>query len=306
MPWRVRCTVVGEGVLADRELGAEPGNIRRMPAPLISLLTDFGVRDPSAAILHGVILSIAPDATIVDISHEVRKFAIRDGAILLWCALPYLPVGAHVAVVDPGVGTERRPIALRAKRGDVLIGPDNGLLMAGAARLGGLSEARLLEAEAYRLPIISSSFHGRDIFAPAAAHLAAGVAFEAFGPAVDPASLVASPIADPIVEPGFLRSSIVYIDTFGNIKLAGLRTDLEAAIGPLTPGDRLELEFDADGDLPTRVEHIHWRTTFGEAQPQEVLLYEDSYGRICLAENQGNAAADLGVSDDRKVAIKRT
>jgi S-adenosylmethionine hydrolase len=277
-----------------------------MPAPLISLLTDFGVRDPSAAILHGVILSIAPDATIVDISHEVRKFAIRDGAILLWCALPYLPVGAHVAVVDPGVGTERRPIALRAKRGDVLIGPDNGLLMAGAARLGGLSEARLLEAEEYRLPIISSSFHGRDIFAPAAAHLAAGVAFEAFGPAVDPASLVASPIADPIVEPGFLRSSIVYIDTFGNIKLAGLRTDLEAAIGPLTPGDRLELEFDADGDLPTRVEHIHWRTTFGEAQPQEVLLYEDSYGRICLAENQGNAAADLGVSDDRKVAIKRT
>jgi S-adenosylmethionine hydrolase len=276
-----------------------------MPAPLISLLTDFGVRDPSAAILHGVILSIAPDATIVDISHEVRKFAIRDGAILLWCALPYLPVGAHVAVVDPGVGTERRPIALRAKRGDVLIGPDNGLLMAGAARLGGLSEARLLEAEAYRLPIISSSFHGRDIFAPAAAHLAAGVAFEAFGPAVDPASLVASPIADPIVEPGFLRSSIVYIDTFGNIKLAGLRTDLEAAIGPLTPGDRLELEFDADGDLPTRVEHIHWRTTFGEAQPQEVLLYEDSYGRICLAENQGNAAADLGVSDDRKVAIRR-
>jgi S-adenosylmethionine hydrolase len=305
MPWRVRCTVVGEGVLADRELGAEPGNIRRMPAPLISLLTDFGVRDPSAAILHGVILSIAPDATIVDISHEVRKFAIRDGAILLWCALPYLPVGAHVAVVDPGVGTERRPIALRAKRGDVLIGPDNGLLMAGAARLGGLSEARLLEAEEYRLPIISSSFHGRDIFAPAAAHLAAGVAFEAFGPAVDPASLVASPIADPIVEPGFLRSSIVYIDTFGNIKLAGLRTDLEAAIGPLTPGDRLELEFDADGDLPTRVEHIHWRTTFGEAQPQEVLLYEDSYGRICLAENQGNAAADLGVSDDRKVAIRR-
>jgi S-adenosylmethionine hydrolase len=277
-----------------------------MPAPLISLLTDFGVRDPSAAILHGVILSIAPDATIVDISHEVRKFAIRDGAILLWCALPYLPVGAHVAVVDPGVGTERRPIALRAKRGDVLIGPDNGLLMAGAARLGGLSEARLLEADEYRLPIISSSFHGRDIFAPAAAHLAAGVAFEAFGPAVDPASLVASPIADPIVEPGFLRSSIVYIDTFGNIKLAGLRTDLEAAIGPLTPGDRLELEFDADGDLPTRVEHIHWRTTFGEAQPQEVLLYEDSYGRICLAENQGNAAADLGVSDDRKVAIKRT
>jgi S-adenosylmethionine hydrolase len=276
-----------------------------MPSPLISLLTDFGARDPSAAILHGVILSIAPEATIVDISHEVRKFAIRDGAILLWCALPYLPVGAHVAVVDPGVGTERRPIALRAKRGDVLIGPDNGLLMAGAERLGGVTEARLLEAEAYRLPVISSSFHGRDIFAPAAAHLAAGVAFEALGSAVDPASLVPSPIADPVVEPGLLRSSIVYIDTFGNIKLAGLRSDLEAAIGPLKPGDRLELEFAADGDHPKHIDHLQWRTTFGEAQPQEILLYEDSYGRICLAENQGNAAADLELSDDRKVTIRR-
>jgi S-adenosylmethionine hydrolase len=276
-----------------------------MPSPLISLLTDFGARDPSAAILHGVILSIAPEATIVDISHEVRKFAIRDGAILLWCALPYLPVGAHVAVVDPGVGTERRPVALRATRGDVLIGPDNGLLMAGAAKLGGVSEARLLEAEEYRLPIISSSFHGRDIFAPAAAHLAAGVAFEALGPVVDPASLVPSPIADPVVEPRLLRSSIVYIDTFGNVKLAGLRADLEAAIGPLTPGDRLELEFDADGDLPKRIEHLHWRTTFGEAAPNEILLYEDSYGRICLAENQGSAGVDLDLSDDRKVAIRR-
>jgi S-adenosylmethionine hydrolase len=276
-----------------------------MPAPLISLLTDFGARDPSAAILHGVILTIAPEATIVDISHEVHKFAIRDGAILLWCALPYLPVGAHVAVVDPGVGTERRPIALRAERGDVLIGPDNGLLMAGAARLGGVNEARLLEADQYRLPVVSSSFHGRDIFAPAAAHLASGVAFEALGPAVDPASLVPSLIADAVVDPGALRSSIVYIDTFGNVKLAGLRADLEAAIGPLKPGDRLELEFGAERDLPKRVDHLHWRTTFGEAQPQEILLYEDSYGRICLAENQGNAAADLGLNDDRQVAIRR-
>jgi S-adenosylmethionine hydrolase len=276
-----------------------------MPEPLISLLTDFGARDPSAAILHGVILTIAPEATIVDISHEVRKFAIRDGAILLWCALPYLPIGAHVAVVDPGVGTDRRPVALRTARGDVLIGPDNGLLMAGAARLGGVTAARLLEAEAYRLPTVSTSFHGRDIFAPAAAHLAAGVAFEALGAAVDPASLVPSPIADPVIETDVLRSTIVYVDTFGNVKLAGLRGDLEDAIGPVKPGDRLELEFGADGDHPNRIEQLHWRATFGEAQPQEILLYEDSYGRICLAENQGSAAADLDLSDDRKVSIRR-
>ena len=100
-----------------------------MPGPLISLLTDFGLRDPSAAILHGVVLSIAPDARIVDISHEVRKYAIRDGAVLLWCALPYLPVGFHVAVVDPGVGTARLPVAIATGRGDVLIGPETQRLL---------------------------------------------------------------------------------------------------------------------------------------------------------------------------------
>ena len=103
-----------------------------MTGPLISLLSDFGLRDPSAAIMRGVVLGIAPDARIVDISHEVRKYAIRDGALLLWCALPYLPVGFHVAVVDPGVGTARLPIAIATGRGDVLIGPDNGLLVAAA------------------------------------------------------------------------------------------------------------------------------------------------------------------------------
>ena len=276
-----------------------------MPSPLITLLTDFGARDPSAAILHGVIAAIAPDARVIDISHEVRKFAIRDGAILLWCALPYLPMGFHVAVVDPGVGTERRPVALRAGRGDVLIGPDNGLLLAGAERLGGTSEARLLEAEAYRLPTVSTSFHGRDIFAPAAAHLATGVAFDALGPAIDPAGLVPSPIPEPVVEPGTLRSAIVYVDTFGNVKLAGLRADLEAAIGPVTPGDRLELTFAAHDDRPAEAHIVAWRATFGEAEPWEVLLYEDSYGRVCLAENQGNAGTDLGLSDDRPVSIRR-
>ena len=117
-----------------------------MPRPVISLLTDFGARDPSAGILHGVIRTIAPDADVIDISHEVRKFRIRDGALLLWCALPYLPVGVHVAVVDPGVGTARRPVAVRMARGDILVGPDNGLLLGPADRLGGVAEAVELTA----------------------------------------------------------------------------------------------------------------------------------------------------------------
>jgi S-adenosylmethionine hydrolase len=278
-----------------------------MAGPLISLLTDFGARDPSAGILHGVILGIAPDARIVDISHEVHKYAIRDGALLLWCALPWLPVGQHVAVVDPGVGTARRPIAIATGRGDVLIGPDNGLLVAAASRLGGVAAVHLLEAEAYRLPVVSTSFHGRDLFAPAAAHLASGVAIGDLGRAVDAASLVASPIADPVADDGALRSSVVYIDTFGNVKLAGLRADLEGALGPLRPGDRLELRLETRGDGAGAAATIDlpWRGTFGEAGPGDLLLYEDSYGRICLAANQADAAARLGLAEDQPVVIRR-
>jgi S-adenosylmethionine hydrolase len=268
-------------------------------APLISLLSDFGLRDPSAAIMRGVVLGIAPDARIVDISHEVRKFAIRDGALLLWCALPYLPIGFHVAVVDPGVGTERLPIAIQTARGDVLVGPDNGLLPGAAARLGGIRAAHLLQAAAYRLPVVSSSFHGRDIFAPAAAHLARGVAIGELGPALDPARLVPSPIAEPEIRAGELRSSVVYVDTFGIVKLAGLRADLEAAIGPVRPGDRLDLTVGQVGIATT------WQATFGEVAVGETLVYEDSYGRLCLAASQADAAAIHGIVEDSPVAVRR-
>jgi S-adenosylmethionine hydrolase len=272
-----------------------------MTGPLISFLTDFGLRDPSAAIMRGVVLGIAPDARIVDISHEVHKFAIRDGALLLWCALPYLPVGFHVAVVDPGVGTARLPIAIETARGDVLIGPDNGLLVAAAAadRLGGIRAVHVLEAGAYRLPVVSASFHGRDIFAPAAAHLARGISLADLGRALDPAELVPSPIRAAEAVEGELRSSVVYVDTFGNVKLAGLRADLEAALGPLVPGDPLVLEVDG------RTIETTWQATFGDVAVGATLVYEDSYGRICLAASQANAAAIHSIVEDLEVAIRR-
>ena len=115
-----------------------------MTRPVVSLLTDFGVRDVSASICRAVVLGICPDAEVIDLTHEVRKYSIRHGALALWCALPYLPVGFHVAVVDPGVGTARRPLAILTGRGDVLIGPDNGLLIPAAERLGGVVESREL------------------------------------------------------------------------------------------------------------------------------------------------------------------
>ena len=271
-----------------------------MTGPLVSFLTDFGLRDPSAAIMHGVVLDIVPDARIVDISHEVRKFAIRDGALLLWCALPYLPVGFHVAVVDPGVGTARLPIAIATARGDVVIGPDNGLLVAAANRLGGIGAVHVLEAEAYRLPVVSTSFHGRDIFAPAAAHLARGVGIAELGRPLDASALVPSSIADAEVGDGELRSSVVYVDTFGNVKLAGLRPDLEAALGALRPGDELVLALDGGRKVETS-----WQATFGDVARGETLVYEDSYGRICLAASQANAAAIHGIVDDVGVVIRR-
>jgi S-adenosylmethionine hydrolase len=268
--------------------------------PLISLLSDFGARDPSAAIMRGVVLGIAPDARIVDISHEVHKYAIRDGALLLWCALPYLPVGFHVAVVDPGVGTARLPIAIGTVRGDVLVGPDNGLLVAAAGRLGGMAAVHMLESTAHRLPVISTSFHGRDIFAPAAAHLAMGVPLRDLGRALDPAMLVPSPIRDPEVTTGALRSSVVYVDTFGNVKLAGLRADLEASLGPLRAGDPLRLRLGGDREVPTT-----WQATFGDVAPGATLVYEDSYGRICVAASQADAARAHGLVDDLAVVVER-
>jgi S-adenosylmethionine hydrolase len=249
--------------------------------------------------MHGVVLDIVPDARIVDISHEVRKFAIRDGALLLWCALPYLPIGFHVAVVDPGVGTARLPIAIATGRGDVVIGPDNGLLVAAANRLGGIRAVHVLEAEAYRLSVVSTSFHGRDIFAPAAAHLGRGVGIAELGRPLDASALVRSPIADSEVGDGELRSSVVYVDTFGNVKLAGLRGDLEAAIGVLGAGDALTL---AIGDR--RIE-TSWQATFGDVARGETLVYEDSYGRICLAASQASAAAIHDIVDDLDVVIRR-
>ena len=276
-----------------------------MRRPVISFLTDFGP-DSAAAICRGVMIGIAPDVQVIDISHAVRKYAIRDGAFLLWCSVPWMPVGVHVAVVDPGVGTERLPIAIRAGRGDVLVGPDNGLLVPAAERLGGIAEVRAVENRELMLAATTSTFHGRDIFAPVAAHLALGRPFEVVGPMLDPAGLVRLPFPEPVVEPGRLRSAVVYIDSFGNLRLAGGPADLAAAIGPLEPGRPLRVTFDEDdaGRLPAISEMLPWSRTFGQVAPGEALLYEDSFGRLACADNQGDIATRLGIAVDRPVTIE--
>jgi S-adenosylmethionine hydrolase len=207
--------------------------------------------------------------------------------------------------VDPGVGTERRPIALRVGRGDTLVGPDNGVLLPAAERLGGLTEARLIENPAWMLPRTSATFHGRDIFAPVAARLAIGGPFEDVGRVLDPAELVAFELPSATVGSGVLETEVLYVDSFGNLRLAGGTAELAAAIGHdgIPPGLPLRLELGtASGDVTAEV---RWARTFGEVGPGDLLAYEDSSGNLAVAESTGSAAASLGAATGTRVRIRR-
>lgn len=269
--------------------------------PFVSLTSDWGLRDPSPAICRAVVLGIAPEALIVDVSHEVEKYNVSHGALMLWCALPFLPIGAHVCVVDPGVGTARRPIAIETARGDYLVGPDNGVLLPGAERLGGVARVHLIDNAQYRLPVVSATFHGRDLFAPAAAHLALGVPLEAIGPPLDPRRLRVVPWPRPELHDDALVTSVIYRDTFGNLKLSALAADLTASIEGLSHGEPLAVWL-GGGDHPLE---LPWAATFGDVAPGEHLLYEDSYGRLCIAQNQGDAAKSLRLAEGAAVRIMR-
>ena len=269
--------------------------------PVMGFLTDFGL-DGAAATCRAVMLSICRDAQIVDIAHTVRKYAIRDGGFLLRFALPYFPVGVHVGVVDPGVGTQRRAIGIRTGRGDVLIGPDNGLLLPPAEALGGVVEARELTNRELWLPVTTSTFHGRDIFSPVAAHLAAGDArFEDVGPAIDRADLLSLPEPAANARPGMLETVVTYVDSFGNARLAADRDDLVRSLGMLRDGMALSVSIEGNGTSIR--EDTLYASTFGAVPVGASLLYVDSLGNLALADNQGNLAQRLGTEPDQRVTI---
>ena len=270
-----------------------------MAGPYLSFLTDFG-SDTAPAVCRGVIWSIQPDARINDLSHAGRAFGIRDAAFLLWSAVPYLPVGVHLAVVDPGVGTDRRPIALRAARGDLFVGPDNGLLAPAAERLGGIVAAHALENRALWRDAVSHTFHGRDIFAPVAAHLAGGTPIEEVGPPIQTAELVPLAFPEVRVRAGGLDSSVLFVDTFGNCRLTGQPDDLAGLRGgSLKPGDRFQVR------VGTESHEVPWQTTFGAVSVNELLLYEDAdYAGLGIAVYRGSAAARLGLTPETPVRIE--
>lgn len=251
----------------------------------ISFTTDYGTSDGFVAACHGVIARIAPSARVIDVSHAVPPQDVRRGAVLLAQTIDYLPVGVHVAVVDPGVGTARRGVALDT--GDsVLVGPDNGLLLPAAEVIGGVIRAVELTSAEYRLPATSATFHGRDVFAPAAAHLARGVRLEALGGVVDPAGLVRLPQPKTVVRQGELRTEILGTDHFGNIQLAASAEDLAALA--TEPGTSVDVHAG---------EHCHparLGRTFADVAGGAMVVYPDSAGLAAIAVNGGSALAMLG------------
>jgi S-adenosylmethionine hydrolase len=266
---------------------------------VIGFLTDFGF-DGAAATCRAVILSICPEAQVVDICHTVPKYAVREGAHILRGALPWFPVGAHLAVVDPGVGTDRRPIVIHTGRGDLLIGPDNGLLLPAADVIGGVAEARMPTERSFMLPVISSTFHGRDLFAPLTAHLAADRdAFERVGPLVDPDSLVRLEISAPVVSAGRVETEVAYVDSFGNLRLGVSGTSLVDAFGPLAEDAAVTVT------VGTQALTAQLARTFGQVSTGATLVYVDSSGDVAMAESQGNLAARTRAVVGTRVSLQR-
>jgi S-adenosylmethionine hydrolase len=262
---------------------------------VITFLSDFGLQDDFVGTCHGVMKRIAPEAEIIDITHGIPPQQVLQGALVLCNTLPYMPSGVHLAVVDPGVGSHRRPLALRTGDGRLLVGPDNGLLVPAADTLGGVAEAHELANPKYALDSVSRTFHGRDLFSPAAAHLGLGVPLGELGPPIDPQALVRLDVPAPEVGQNRIRAVVLYIDHFGNMQLNLKRPDLEG-VGVL-PGVRVELELALERYYATAAR------TFADAQPGDIILYEDSYGNIAIAINGGSAAELFGTVADQEVRI---
>jgi S-adenosylmethionine hydrolase len=263
---------------------------------IVTLLTDYGRDDDFVGVCHGVIRRIHPEAQIVDITHGLRRYAVRQGALVLRNTLPYMPVGVHMAVVDPQVGTERRAVALGTTDGRILVGPDNGILSLAWERCGGVELAVDVTRSPHRLEPVSATFHGRDIFAPVAAHLARGAELADAGDPLEPSALTLVDIPEPRTEDGALVAHALVIDRFGNV---ALNVDHEDTAGTgLTLGGSVEVEAAGERYLGT------YAQTFADVRPGELIVYEDAYRTLAVAINRGDAAGTLGLQPDAEVRLR--
>ncbi|MDX6719512.1 MAG: hypothetical protein QOJ63_1766 [Solirubrobacteraceae bacterium] len=260
--------------------------------PVVTFLSDYGLDDDFVGVCHGVIARIAPDVRVIDITHGIARHEVRSGALVLRRALAYMPAGVHLAVVDPGVGSERRAVALRcADEGQLLVGPDNGLLTLAAQQLGGVVEAVDLAASPFGLGVLSPSFHGRDLFAPVAAHLATGTPLAQAGEPLDLEGLVALDLPRAQVTDAGLVAHVLQADRYGNVMLDAEREDLAA--GGLKPG----------AAAIVNGVRAAYATTFADVPTGGLLLYADGYGAVALAVNRGSAFEALGLEIYARVQI---
>jgi S-adenosylmethionine hydrolase len=249
---------------------------------VVSFLSDYGTRDEFVGVCKGVMLGIAPGITIIDVTHEVPAFDVRAGALTLSRAVQYLPAGVVLAIVDPGVGTARRCVAIEVENG-FLVGPDNGLLAPAVAMLGGPQGAISLTSEDHQLEAPSATFAGRDVMAPAAAYLADGLPLAQLGEPIDPVTLVPGLLPLPSeADDGVLTGEVLWVDHFGNCQL-NLDADMLRA-RDLAPGAGFEVRI---GDESGRV---RWVDTFADAKPSELVVLVDSYGLLTLALDRQSCA----------------
>lgn len=268
--------------------------------PIISLTTDFGLSDPFVGVMKAVIAGICPAAQVIDITHGMPAFDVLEGALAIWQAWRYFPAETvHVIVVDPGVGSVRKPVLCRMADA-WFIAPDNGVLTLverDVRRSGGTIVCRSIENPEYRLPTQSNTFHGRDIFAPAAAHLAAqiergSVAAETFGPVIE--NLILLPVPEPIHKPdGSIEGVILKADRFGN-----LLTNLAAAD---LPDNLTNFSLELGGLRITR-----YCRFYAEAEPGEIFAIVGSSGLLEIAMNRGSAKEETGIIPGTKFRVIRS
>jgi S-adenosyl-L-methionine hydrolase (adenosine-forming) len=257
----------------------------------IVFCTDYGLRDDFVGVCHGVIAKIAPDAKVIDLQHAIPRQDVMRGALVLSRAVPYMPEDAvYCAVVDPGVGSERRAVAVGTVSGSVLVGPDNGVLSLAWEVMGGAQAAFLIASPGIVLSPISHTFHGRDVFAPAAAHLANGVPIDTIGPEIETDGLHVLEVLGPMIAPGAIGARVVGVDGFGNVQLNVTRDHLHAA----GIGDAVRL---AGIEAPIVA-------TFTDLPTDALGTIIDSQGFVALVVNQGSAAQMLHLGEGSTVVLE--
>lgn len=263
----------------------------------VTFLSDYGYEDEFAGVCRAVIAGIAPEALVIDLTHGIARHAIRQGATVLASALPYAPHGVHLAVVDPGVGTPRRAVVVGTTDGRLFVGPDNGLLWPSVERFGGPSLAVDISLSRERLEPISATFHGRDVFAPIAAHLANGAIAADLGEPLDPDELVRLELTEAVIEAG--RRVIAHVsdlDRFGNASLDVAERRLPES--GLRLGHRVWVE--AAGVSLDAI----YALTFADVPAGALIVYLDSSGYLALAVNRGSAAERLGLRAGDEVVLR--